>query len=379
MENPKILIVDDEEKNIKILKALLASENYHLFSVLSGKEALQKIIEDIPDLILLDVMMPEMDGFEVCKRIKTDPKTKVIPVIIVTALSEKQHRIKAMEVWADDFISKPVDRIELQIRVKSLLRIKSYHDELMESYNEIADKNQKLMELEKIKDGLTHMVIHDLRNPLTAIYSNIQLIQLENPDLPESQKETVQDCLRFCQELHEMIQNLLDVNKMEEGKLIPHKEEVNLGSFLQELVDQFAARAHEKEVSVSLSQNGDNASLLLDRRLMKRVVANLLDNSLRYTPPAGKVEVIVDSLREKGALFLSVKDSGLGLAPEYHQKVFDKFGQVKMNQAGVISGSCGLGLTFCKMAVEAHGGKIWVESEGQGKGCTFTALIPISN
>jgi len=379
MENPKILIVDDEEKDIKILKALLGSEDYHLFGVLSGNEALKKIIEDFPDLILLDVMMPEMDGFEVCKRIKTDPKTKMIPVIIVTALSEKQHRIKAMEVGADDFISKPVDRIELQIRVKSLLRIKSYHDDLMHSYNEIAEKNQKLMDLEKIRDGLTHMVIHDLRNPLTSISAYIQLIQLENQNLSESQQENVQNCLRFCQELREMIQNLLDVNKMEEGKLTPQREAINLGKLLEELVGQFTPRAKEKEVSVSLSQNGDNSSAFLDRRLIKRVVANLLDNSLRYTPRAGRVEVILNFAREKGTLSLSVKDSGLGLAPEYHQKVFDKFGQVKMEQAGIISGSCGLGLTFCKMAIEAHGGKIWVESEGQGKGCTFTALIPISN
>ena len=154
---PKILIVDDEERNIRLLKAMLLSEEYHLTGVLSGKEALDSLDEINPDLILLDVMMPEIDGFEVCSLIKQDEKTRAIPVIIVTALDEKEHRIKALEAGADDFLNKPVDRTEMMIRVKSLLRIKVYHDELIDSFKEIAKKNSKLKELEKTKEELIQM------------------------------------------------------------------------------------------------------------------------------------------------------------------------------------------------------------------------------
>ena len=137
MRKPTIFIVDDEEKNIRLLKAMLMNENYLTSVALSGEQVLESIADIKPDLILLDVMMPGIDGFEVCRRLKSVDKTKVIPIVMVTALREKEHRIKAMESGADDFLSKPVDQIELLLRVKSLLRIKTYHDELFDRYREI--------------------------------------------------------------------------------------------------------------------------------------------------------------------------------------------------------------------------------------------------
>ena len=202
---PKILIIDDEERNIRLLKAMLLSEEYHLTGVLSGKEALESLDEINPDLILLDVMMPEIDGFEVCSLIKQDEKTRAIPVIIVTALNEKEHRIKAMEAGADDFISKPVDRTELMIRVKSLLRMKAYHSELLDSFKEIAKKNSKLKEMEKTKEELTHMIIHDLRNTLTAISGRIERLLINESGLSAEQREEMKNCLDQCDELHDLI------------------------------------------------------------------------------------------------------------------------------------------------------------------------------
>jgi HD-like signal output (HDOD) protein/CheY-like chemotaxis protein len=205
---PKILIVDDEERNIRLLKAMLLSEEYQLTGVLSGKEALESLDEINPDIILLDVMMPEIDGFEVCSLIKQDEKTRAIPVIIVTALDEKEHRTQAMEAGADDFISKPVDRTELRIRVKSLLRIKSYHNELVDSFREIAQKNSKLQELEKSKEGLTHVIIHDLRDPLTAISGKIEHVLKNGSGLSAEQREEMKNCLDQCDSLNELIQSL---------------------------------------------------------------------------------------------------------------------------------------------------------------------------
>jgi DNA-binding response OmpR family regulator len=168
MNKSKILIVDDEIKNIRLFKAMLMSENYQTFEARSGEQALKMVFGVSPDLILLDVMMPGINGFGACRKLKRVDETKIIPILMLTALREKAHRLEALEAGADDFLSKPVDRSELLVRVKSLLRIKTYHDELRASNREIAEQNEKLRELEKIKEGLTHMIIHDLNNPLSS-------------------------------------------------------------------------------------------------------------------------------------------------------------------------------------------------------------------
>lgn len=376
MSEPLILIVDDEERNVKLLRAMITAKKYRTATAANGAEALRIVQETPPDLILLDVMMPGLNGFEVCARLKQSEATKTIPVIMVTALTEKEHRIKAMESGADDFLSKPVDQTELAVRVKSLLRIKSYHDELLVSYREIADQNAKLEELEKVRDGLAHMIIHDLRNPLTAISTFLQLTQMEKEGLKESHQEKLDRCQFFCQELEAMIQNLLDISKMEEGKLELKPEITDLRGLIQGVMGRFAPAIAEREICLESAISQDLPAFTLDPSLIKRVIVNLVDNAIRYTPRQGTVTVGVDFAPENGGLHLAVKDSGRGLSPEYHQKIFNKFEQVNMEKEGYRAGSSGLGLTFCKMAVEAHGGKIWVESEGEGKGCTFWILIP---
>ena len=373
---PTLLIVDDEERNIRLLKALLAPQNYNLREAVNGEEALRRIGENPPDMILLDVMMPGIDGFEVCRFLKQDEKTKTIPVILVTALSEKQHRVQALEAGADDFISKPVDQTELTVRVKSLLRIKSYQDEISDKLLEIAAKNARLMELEKVKDGLSHMIIHDLRNPLTAISTYLQLAAMDAGNLPAPLKERMDRCLFFCQELERMIQNLLDISKMEEGKMPLTLESFDLSGMVAEVLERFTPMVKEKKIALSFSGNGDPPQIPLDRSILKRVMANLVDNAIRYTPKGGAIAVTLDSAAGEESLCLSVKDNGSGLPVEYHQKVFDKFEQVRLKKNGERAGSSGLGLAFCKIAVEAHGGRIWVESEGLGKGCTFRVLLP---
>ncbi len=378
-QNPTLLIVDDEERNIRLLKAMLTTHGYQILGAAQGEEALHLIAENPPDMVLLDVMMPQIDGFEVCRRLKQDEKTKAIPVIMVTALSEKQHRIKAMEVGADDFISKPVDYTELTIRVKSLLRIKSYQDELYQSLQIIAAKNIRLEELERVRDGLAHMIVHDLRNPLTAISAYLQLTLMDTEGLSEKNKERAERCLHFCQELERMIQNLLDISKMEDGKMVLNREMISLPDLVTEVLKRFAPTVEERGISLSSSGSGDLSPILVDRSILRRVITNLVDNAIRYTPKKGTIEVGINPIQDKEAVCLSVKDSGTGIPPEYHQRIFDKFEQVKLKTGGDRAGSSGLGLTFCKLAVEAHGGKIWVESEGEGKGCTFWVQIPTSS
>ncbi len=377
MERQKILIVDDEERNIKLLKAYLMTKQYGIAEATNGEEALKLVNDFNPDLILLDVMMPGIDGFEVCKRLKQDEKTQMIPVIMVTALSGRNERIKALEVGVDEFLSKPVNRIELLVRVKSLLRIKSYHDELLNSYKEIALKNKKLKELEGVREGLTHMIVHDLNNPLTAILGNLELIKFDKENLSETQLDGIDKCLNYCADTRQLIQGILDVHRMEEGKLQPEKELTNMTVMLPDLMEQFIARAKMDQISLTFSNSGEVPSVRIDPNLIKRVIANLLSNAIRHTPEGGEIEVTTGFLAEKNSIVFSVKDNGNGLAPEYHQRVFDKFEQVELKDSGVKTGTGGLGLSFCKMAIEAHGGEIWVESEGNGKGATFSFILPM--
>jgi signal transduction histidine kinase len=376
MEKPTILIVDDEDKNIRLLKAMLMNEDYRISEASSGEQALQSIAEIKPDLILLDVMMPGIDGFKVCQKLKADDKTKMIPIVMQTALREKEHRIKAMASGADDFLSKPVDQIELLLRVKSLLRIKTYQNELFDRYLEIADKNEKLLRLEKIKEGLFHMIVHDLRNPLAALYGYIELIAMDKQNFSQYQIETLEKSMSSCMDLNEMIQSLLDIYKMEEGKLTPKKEITHFKGLIQQIIEQFVLKAAGKEVSLSFNSSENLSPLPVDRSLIRRVVANLINNAIRHTPSGGKIEVRLQPDPENGALQLSVCDTGDGLAPEYHQKIFEKFEQATLKKKGVNVGATGLGLAFCKMAVEAHHGKIWVKSDGEGKGAEFHFTLP---
>jgi signal transduction histidine kinase len=322
-------------------------------------------------------MMPGIDGFEVCKRLKQDDKTQMIPVVMVTALRRKEDRIRALEAGADDFLSKPVDRTELLVRVKSLLRIKSYHDQLLNSYKEIALKNEKLKELEGVREGLTHMIIHDLNNPLAVILGNLELIKAENQNLSENERDRIEKCLIYILGLKQLIQSLLDVHRMEEGKLQPVKAVINIPELINGVFGQFTPKAEVEEISLTFCKPGGIPNVRADQGLIGRVIANLLSNAIRYTPAWGEIVAATDYLPKSKSIRVSIKDNGNGLEPEYHERIFDKFEQVKLKDSAVTVGSVGLGLAFCKMAVEAHGGEIWVESEGNGKGCTFCFTMPI--
>jgi signal transduction histidine kinase len=295
----------------------------------------------------------------------------------VTALSEKEHRTEVLSAGADDFLGKPVDRSELVVRVKSLLRMKSYHDELLARNREIAEQNKQLRGLEKIKEGLVHMIIHDLNNPLMSIIGNLDLILLKGPPLSQDQLGRMTACLSHCGELKNMILSLLEIHKLEEGNLKLDIEKTDIAELITEVVGQVDFTAKQNQVLL-LANGIENPFLIdFDKNLIRRVLTNLLTNAIRHTPAGGRVEVKTDFLNTQKEIKLRVIDTGYGLAPEYHQRVFNKFEQVRLKRDGVTVGSSGIGLAFCKMAVEAHAGKIWVESEGEGKGATFQFTLPV--
>jgi two-component system sensor histidine kinase/response regulator len=344
-----------------LLEAYLIPEKYEVMTAFDGVEALERVAEKAPDIVLLDVMMPRMNGYEVCKTLKGDEKTRFIPIVMVTALKELDDKIQSIEAGADDFLTKPFNKLELLTRIKSLIRVKRLHDDLEKSYTE-------LKELERTKENLTQMIIHDLKNPLTGVKANLEIVGME--ELKETQ-ECLDAAQRSCDLLFNMIQDLLDISKMEEGQLNLNLETLNILEILNTVAKEFEhpARAEDKEIVVAAPE--DLPQVPGDRNLLYRTLSNLLINAIKHTTRRGTITVRGEL--ENDSIRVQVEDTGQGIPPEYLETIFEKFGQVESRQR---SGT-GLGLTFCKMAIESHGGKIWVESE-EGKGSNFIFTLPLT-
>ncbi|MFH1397237.1 MAG: ATP-binding protein [Candidatus Omnitrophota bacterium] len=252
--------------------------------------------------------------------------------------------------------------IGLFIKVK-----REYTDRLNESY-------KKLQALERLKDSLTHMIVHDLNNPLTAISGELQLLKMEESEFNAEQKKGLNSAFTATEDLKRMISNLLDINKMEENKLKLNYEKFKLEGLVQEVSDQMSFRAQIGNKTISLDTTRDMPEMSADKELIRRTIANLVNNAIKYSPSGGNVLIKTFFNKEDNNFHIQVKDSGEGIPEEYLKKIFDKFVQVENEKAKM---GHGLGLTFCKMAVEAHGGKIWAESE-LDKGITFYFTIPAS-
>ena len=227
-----------------------------------------------------------------------------------------------------------------------------------------------------MKDSLTHMIVHDLNNPLSVISGRLQLLQMEaEGTFSQGQKRNVGEALLATQALKMMIGTLLDINKMEVGRLQLNYENFNLGDIVKEVVDQMNVIAEPDEKILSFDVLADIPAVSADKELIKRVIANLVNNAIKFTPPKGSIQIKVFYDSSNNSFYTTVKDTGSGIPEEYLGRIFDKFVQVESKK---VKTGRGLGLTFCKMAVEAHGGKIWVESE-PNKGSIFIFTLPHKN
>jgi len=360
----RILIVDDEPTNRELLRDTLELRGYIVEEAGSGAEALARIAAAPPDVVLLDVAMPGMDGLEVCRKLKGDPLTAPLPVIMVTAHVDRKDRLAGIEAGADDYLTKPVDLQDLWLRVCNAIRAKRLADEVRENL-------RRLRELEHLRDSLTHMVIHDLRSPLASIMMGLEVITMNAAGLTQERKlEIAETCFSSAQRMSEMVTSLLDVSRLEAGEMPLQKKPTNLAPVLSAAVEAIRNLAASQQIA--LVESAGEAIACCDGPIVRRILANLIGNAVKFTPKGGEVRITM--VKDATCIRVSVTDRGAGIAPEYQKKIFEKFGQVNDQRANL---GTGLGLTFCKLAVEAHGGGIGVEST-VGSGSTFWFTLPVA-
>ena len=262
-------------------------------------------------------------------------------------------------------------------RLRSLLRIKTLHDQLRDSKKELEEKNQKLIELQGLRDSLTQMIVHDLKNPLTGIMGCSELLQMMPENLSERQLSIIKKMDESASVIQKMITDILDISRMEENKVKLRKEPFHITEILDANLNELAYMMQKSGISGQMDVSKDVPMISADKDMIHRVVANLLHNAVKHSVKGGKILLSARYEPEHLRLNVIVKDDGEGIAPEYTEKIFEKFAQADLKKLGLKTDR-GLGLTFCKLAVEAHGGKIWVESN-IGTGSEFKFYLPAGN
>lgn len=360
----RIMIVDDTPANLRLLEQMLQAEGYDVFVFLQGPMALRAAKRNPPDLILLDINMPDMDGYAVCAKLKADETLRDIPVLFVSAYTETEEKLRAFEAGGVDYVTKPFHIEEVTARVRTHLSILELQRQLKANYEE-------LEALQEFKENLVHMLVHDMRSPLMGItgFAELLLGQTE-PPLSEKASHFGQMILQNGRSLYTMVNDLLDVTRLEEGRMPIDAGVCSLAELSEEAFSRLGALTAGREYDLQVIDAG--ANVLCDTDLTVRAIANLLDNAFKFTPTDGVVRVQVRAAEGYGQV--SVRDEGAGISDENLDRIFEKFGQVDIRQQGVRH-STGLGLTFVKLAVEAQGGTVRVEST-LGEGSTFTIQLP---
>jgi signal transduction histidine kinase len=367
-----ILVVDDAPANLQLLFGMLKDRGYRIRPVASGRLALQVAMAQPPDLVLLDVNMPEMNGYEVCRRLKADPALRAVPVIFISALSEPFDKLEAFSAGGVDYITKPFHLDEVRVRIETHVALRRLQARLEAQNRTIESANERLRQLEEVRKVLSVAIVHDLKSPLAALLGNMQFL-LRLAEVKGEVREVLGDMLASADGMHRMILNLLDVASMQDVELVPRRRRVRVGSLLDEAraTTQLQTRmtGHTLVIEADAEHEAD-----VDPDLVLRVVENLIDNSLKYAPRGTPVRLSVKRA-ERGGVSLRVEDEGPGIPFDQRERIFERYARLDRDLHAHGRVSRGFGLAFCRMAVEAHGGRLWVE-DGEHGGSTFRSEIP---
>jgi signal transduction histidine kinase len=357
----RILVVDDSPDNLFLVQTILEEEGYAITLAEDGRAALEQIELSPPDLVLLDVMMPEMDGFEVTKRIRENQKLPFMPILLITAF-EGPSVVKGLDTGADDFIRKPVEVDELLARVRSLLRLKRAIDER----EQIARQREEFVS----------WMAHDLRTPIVAAERMLLLFQQGAlGELSSGMEEAIITMARSNRNLLAMVNTLLEVYRYEAGRKNLYFSPIDIQEVMKEVIQELSPLADEKKLSLKSNFGAKvNSKVVGDRLELHRVFTNLIGNAIKFTD-SGSVEVRLSNIPDTNNsqtswLLVEVEDTGPGISPEDQKMIFERFRQGSHKRSG-----SGLGLHLSKRIVETHQGTLEVKSE-LGKGSLFKICLP---
>ena len=363
----KILIVDDVMANVLLLKVLLTNEKFQIVTASNGRQAIEQVEKEKPDLILLDVMMPDMSGFEVSQQLKTNPKTSEIPIIFLTALNSTADIVKGFQVGGNDFISKPFNKEELIIRV-------THQISLVAAKRIIVAQTEELRKTIVGRDKLYSVIAHDLRSPMGSIKMvlNMLILNLPSESIGEEMYELLTMANQTTEDVFALLDNLLKWTKSQIGKLKVVYQDVDVVEVTEGVIEIFSMVAGLKKIGIRL-EAPEHLVVYADIDMIKTVIRNLVSNAIKFSNEG--TEVLVTVQEQDGMAVVSVKDSGCGIDEENQKKLlhtdthFSTFGT--NNEEG-----SGLGLLLCQDFVIKNGGRLWFTSV-KGEGSTFCFSIPL--
>lgn len=362
-----ILLVDDNPNNLNLLLKTLNNENYKLLVAKSGEEAIKRAEYVIPDLILLDVLMSGMDGFETCKILKKNEKTKDIPVIFMTALTETENKVKGFELGAVDYITKPIQYEEVILRVQNHLLIQDLKKSLQKKNKELEESLNKEIELNKLKSRFIYMATHELKNPLSVILMISRMINLGKSSEDNEINEQVGKIVKATKFISQLLDDILLATMADEEELKFNPEFIDLVKFSQDIADDY--QLVNAEHNIIFESKNITAPVYVDRKLLIHILTNILSNCIKYSPKGS--DVLFSIAHEGNKLVFTFKDNGIGISKEDQLILFEEF--KRGSNVGKISGS-GLGLSIVKRCIQLHNGEINIESE-TGKGTTTKVTL----
>lgn len=398
-----ILVVDDKPDNLRLLSTLLSDRGYNVRRVINGQLALNAAQSEHPDLILLDIMMPGLNGYEVCEKLKFDQRTHQIPVIFLSALDDAFDKVKAFQVGGADYITKPFQvpevfaRVEHQLTLQKLKKQTHEQNEQLQKFNqelearveartaELKKKNEELLDMElylrealdrekelsELKTRIITTISHEYRTPLTTISSSAELLEAYRHKWDEEkQLKHYKRIQTAVQHMTALVEEVLFINQAESEKLEFQPVPIDLVPFITEIIEEIQPIIVDK-YHIKLTSQGDFNRVNFDRKLMRQIITNLLSNAIKYSPDGGLIEVRL--IREGENVTIQVSDRGIGIPLEDQQKLFASFSRA--TNVGNIQGT-GLGLSIIKKCVDLHGGDIKVDSQ-VSVGTTFTITLPV--
>ena len=365
---PLVLVADDNEGNRALVRSTLEPEGCRVILAKDGEEAVAAFERESPDCVVLDIRMPKLDGFGVCRRIRAHPRGPDTPILFFTALRDVDTFDQALEAGGDDFLTKPVRPAELLVRVQTALKLREMGVELRQYLDLVRRQRDDLIRTQLQRERLMAFVVHDLKNPVNAMDLHAQLL-LRDKDLPEAVRESASLIRTEARHLTRMILNLLDLSKADEGKLTTRRESLDLRAIVDAIFVELEVVASRGSITLQATLDVDR--VWADEDILRRTLVNLVENALRYTKPESVVEV--RARRTDEGVEIRVADAGSGIPENMRDKVFEPFTQLG-DTASYNRSERGLGLTFCKTAVEAHGGRIWIEDGAPG--AVFCMVFP---